>query len=210
MNLEAILNSIDVTQLLLFVITSLGGAFFMWAKSRIAGWRAFWRDVVIGIRTLPELEAQVKGLCKYITPSGGGALMDSVRRTESAVATLTDQVELVMHVMWAENDIDDEVGRFHCNPEGENTYVSQMYARWLGVGKPDLLGWQWVNYIHPNDQQRVRSLWDACRAEHRQFRARYVMQSVGGNVFEVETVVTPIPDRPPAKRWVGTVRRLDV
>lgn len=207
--LREFLSQLDLTQILLFVITTIGGALLIWCRKRLAEWKAFWRSVLDGLRSIPSLEADVKGIRYYVAPNGGGSLMDSVKRTEAAVGTLTEQVDLMTQTMWAENDSDDEVGRFHCSDAGGNTYVNQLYARWLGVGKPELMGWKYLNFVHSDDVDRVRRHWDTCRAEHRQYRARHRMVAADGEIFEVEVVATPIPESAPIKRWIGCIRRLD-
>jgi PAS domain S-box-containing protein len=110
--------------------------------------------------------------------------------------------------MLVEDDTDEHLGRFHCNANGENISVNRLYARWLGVGKLELLGWKFLNYIHPEDVFRVRTHWDSCRAEHRPYHTTFRMISTSGEIFTVEVSATPIPEVLPAKRWVGVVRRI--
>lgn len=207
--LQDFLAQLDLTQILIAAVTAIGGAAMVWYRKRLKEWKHFWAGVLNGLHSIPELKADVKGIRYYVAPNGGGSLMDSVKRTEAAIATLTSQVDMMNQTIWAENDSDDDVARFHCAPTGENTYVNQLYARWLGVGKAELMGWNFLNFVHPDDVDRVRRYWDTCRAEHRQYRMRYRMVSTDGEVFEVETIATPIPETAPAKRWIGSIRRTD-
>ena len=207
--LREFLAQLDLTQILLFVVTTVGGALLVWYRKRLAEWKTLWRGVLNGLRSIPELKADVKGIRYYVAPNGGGSLMDSVKRTEAAISTLAEQVDLMAQTMWAENDSDDEIGRFHCNAAGEITYVNQLYARWLGVGKSELMGWNYLNFVHSNDIDRVRRHWETCRSEHRQYRLRYHMVAADGEIIEVEVIATPIPETAPAKRWIGSIRRLD-
>ena len=114
---------------------------------------------------------------------------------------------LTLHVR-ARGDIDIETAQFESGPNGENTYVNLTYARWLGVGKTELLGWSWINFVHPDDRVRVRREWDSCRAEHRKYNIRFRFLDTGGEPFEVDVLATPIPDAPPAKSWIGVIRRV--
>lgn len=207
--LREFLAQLDLTQILLSVVTTIGGALIVWYHKRLVEWKEFWRGVLDGLRSMPELKADVRGIRYYVAPNGGGSLADSVRRTEAAVGTLSEQVDLMTRTMWAENDSEDGIGRFYCNAAGENTYVNQIYARWLGVGKPELMGWKYRNFTHPNDVDRVRRHWETCRSEHRQYRIRHHMVAAGGEIIEVEVVATPIPETAPIKRWIGSIRRLD-
>ena len=207
--LREFISQLDLTQILLFVVTTVGGTLLVWYRKRLAEGRKFWHGVLDGLRSIPELKADVRGICYYVAPNGGGSLMDSVKRTEAAVSALGEQVDLMTQTMWAENDSDDEVGRFHCNAAGEITYVNQIYARWLGVGKPELMGWNYLNFVHSDDVDRVRRHWEVCRSERRQYHLRHRMTAVDGELIEVEVVATPIPESAPAKRWIGNVRRID-
>lgn len=207
--LHELISQLDLTEILLFGVTTVGGALAVWYRKRLVEWKAFWHGVFDGLRSIPELKTDVKGIRYYVAPNGGGSLMDSVKRTEAAVAVLTEQVDLMSQTMWVENDSEDEIGRFHCNAAGESTYVNQRYARWLGVGKSELLGWKYFNFIHPDDIDMVRRHWQACRSEHRQFRIRHRIVAADGEVIEVEVSATPIPESAPIKRWIGCIWRLD-
>lgn len=207
--LREFLTQLDLTQILLFAVTTIGGALIVWYHKRLVEWKEFWRGVLDGLRSMPELKADVRGIRYYVAPNGGGSLADSVRRTEAAVGTLSEQVDLMTRTMWAENDSDAEIGRFHCNAAGETTYVNQLYARWLGVGKSELMGWNYFNFVHPSDVDRVRRHWETCRSEHRRYRIRYRMVAADGEVIEVEVTATPIPESAPIKRWIGSIWRLD-
>lgn len=204
-----LLYQLDITQVVIFLLTTVGGALVAWYWKRIKEWKAFWNEVLIGLRDVPALQETVKGIVYYVGPNGGGSLMDSALRTEKLVNLLADQVEMIVQTTVAENDADEDLARFHRDAAGGNTYVNRLYARWIGVGKSELLGWNYVNYIHPDDIDRVRKAWEQCRTEHRQYRIHYRLVPVTGEPFAVEVIATPIPDSAPAKRWIGSIRRLD-
>lgn len=203
------LLSLDWTQIVIFLLTTVGGALLVWYRKRLKEWKKFWGGVLHGLHAIPELQQDVKGIRYFVSPNGGGSLMDSAKRTETAVVTLAEQVELVVQTMWAENDADDEVARFHCNTAGENTYVNQLYARWLSVGKAELMGWNFLNFVHPDDVDRVRNHWAQCRTENRQYRMTYRLVPTTGKPFTVSTIATPIPSDTTAKRWIGSIRRVE-
>jgi PAS domain S-box-containing protein len=132
----------------------------------------------------------------------------AVPRLQGAIETLEKAMHLMTMHMRAQGDTDIERGQFETDETGALTYVNLTYARWLGVGKAELLGWGWVNYILPDDRIRVRGEWDACRAEHRVFNIRFRMLDSGGDSIPVDVLATPIPESPPAKRWLGVIRRV--
>jgi PAS domain S-box-containing protein len=205
--LHMLLAQIDLSQIAVALITTVGGAAVVWYRKKFSEWAAFWRSVLDGLRGIPELQNDVKGIRYYVAPNGGGSLMDSAKRTEAAVSVLTEQLDMLSQTMWAENDSDEEVGRYHRSPTGENTYVNQTYARWLGVGKAELLGYNYFNFVHDDDVDEVREEWERCRAERRQFRHTYRMNTANGEVITVTAVATPVPETGTPRRWVGTVRK---
>ena len=124
-------------------------------------------------------------------------------RMASMQATLTD-----LHLeIKARGDLNTDVAEFTCASEGNVTYVNQTLARWLGVGKQELLGWGWINYVHIDDRDRVRREWMACVKEHRTLSIHYRLVEADGDVTKVHAVATPIPDAPPARQWVGVIRK---
>lgn len=121
----------------------------------------------------------------------------------SLKATLTD-VHLELR---ARGDLNIDAAEFSCDHDGSVTNVNQTFARWLGVGKMELLGWGWINYVHIDDREHIRHEWQACIKEHRVFNVRYRLVEADGDITHVHTVATPIPDAPPARQWVGVIRR---
>lgn len=134
-------------------------------------------------------------------------IKDSVEKSRGEISAVRSSLNLLTLTMRARTDNNVEAAEFECGPDGANTYVNTTYARWMGVGKNEILGWNWVNFIHPEDQHRVRKEWDRCRAEHRPYRQQYRMMTASGEVFLVTAYCTPIPDLPPAFSWVGIIRR---
>ena len=125
------------------------------------------------------------------------------QRMVSISATLTD-----LHLeIKARGDLNIDVAEFTCASEGNVTYVNQTLARWLGVGKQELLGWGWINYVHIDDRDRVRIEWMACVKEHRTLSIHYRLVEADGDITNVHAVATPIPDAPPARQWIGVIRK---
>lgn len=105
----------------------------------------------------------------------------------------------------AQSDLSVE-GAFECDPDGRNTWVNLTYARMLGVGRADLAGAQWKNYIHPEDASDFLAANLSALAEHRMFQRRCRMVRSDGDVIQADVTIIPFPERPPAKRWFGKIR----
>ena len=207
--LQVLTASVEWPKLITPLILSLAGILIVWYRATLRDWKDFWKQVLEGLKAIPELKKDVKGITYFVSPNGGGSLMDSAKRTEVAVADLKEALDLLAYTFAASNDIDDNVGRFYGDSLGANTYVNQTYARWLGIGKAELLGWGFLNSVHPDDVVSVRAHWEQCRKEHRQYRMRHRLCTPKGESFEVDVVSTPVPDSGPAKRWIGTIRKVD-
>lgn len=203
------LLTLNWSQIIVALIVTFGGAAMIWYRERLKAWRRFWSGVLEGLRAIPELQKDVQGIRYFVSPNGGGSLMDSAKRMEEAISLLGNRLQLLAETVVAENDTDEDVARFHCAPSGENIYVNQTYARWLGVGKNELLGWNFLNIIHPEDVGRVQRHWEQCRRERRQYRMCHRVIASNGDVLSLSITVAPIPEEGEILRWIGYAKRVD-
>ena len=155
-----------------------------------------------------ELKGKVAGIEKQVRPNGGGSLMDAVTRIEVSSLEHGEAIAEVRAMVRAQNDMADD-GAFQCTPGGSNTFVNLTYARMLGVGKADLLGNQWKNYVHPDDAVAFLAANNAALSEHRPFFGRTRMVRSDGEVVTVDVTIYPDPERPPAHRWFGKIREVE-
>lgn len=174
---------------LLASLAGMIGTVWVFFRKRIRQWWKPYRDGIDGMAELPVVR-------------------EEVTQSRHDMHMLRKEIALISLQMRARGDINIEASEFESDSTGAYTYVNRTFARWLGVGKQDLLGWGWVNYIHPDDRVKVRQEWDLCRYEHRVFSMRYRMIEDDGDDFLVETIATPIPDIAPAKQWLGVIRRV--
>ena len=205
---KAFLDALNLSELAASVVVSGLAGIGLWYRKKFGEWSSAVSRITAGLKIIPELQDDLKGIRHYVSPNGGGSLMDSAKRTEAAVGRLQEQVDFVVQTIFAENDTDETTGRYHCDADGSVIYVNQTLARWLLVGKTDLMGWNMLNFIHSADVERVRNHWDQCREEHRQYRIQYHMVATTGQQILVSVVASPTPDNPPAKRWIAVVRRV--
>lgn len=178
---ELISRLIDVAIGLATVLGMLGSVWLVAHKRLISWWKPY-REGIDGM-------AQVPGL------------MAAVNDVRGSLGMLTLMVR-------ARGDINIESAEFECDVAGAHTYVNLTYARWLGVGKSELMDWGFINFIHDEDRIRVRREWELSRAEHRIFNQRYRVVSSDKEVITVDTLITPIPESPPTKHWIGVMRRV--
>lgn len=203
------LLTLNWSQIIVATIVTFGGAMGVWYRNKMKAWAAAWSRAFDGLQAIPRLQEDIQGIKYFVTPNGGGSLMDSARRMEEALAALASRVELLAETAVAENDTDESLARFRCSTTGENVYVSQTYARWLGVGKSDIMGWNFLNTIHPDDAARVQSHWAQCRAENRQYRTTYRAITSAGDVITLAVTCTPIPEGGATRCWIGYARKVE-
>lgn len=165
------------------LLTTVGGAIAVWYRRKILNFMASVRGVVAGLAAIPKLQSDVE--------------------------LLGEHFDILMCTIRAEADSGDTVGRFDAGSHGGNTYVNQTYARWLGVGKSELLGWNFLNFVHPDDVDLLRSSWEACRKDHRKLSHKCRLKPAFGGELTVIISLIPVPDGPPAKKWIGSMRKVE-
>ena len=93
-----------------------------------------------------QLEAKIDKIYYEIRPNSGNSIKDSIKRLEKGVNDLNLKMVALQEVSDAFRE-DGPLGIFECTQDGKNLYVNRTYAKWLGVSKSDLLGYNWKNYL---------------------------------------------------------------
>ena len=163
---------------------------------------ALWGYLALAFKRSDTRIHEFTAIPKEIKHLGENLETTKIKMT-SMQATLTD-----LHLeIKARGDLNIDAAEFTCDSDGLITSVNQTYARWLGVGKLELDGLKWLNYVHPDDVERVRKDWEACMSDHRGYNGHYRLVDIDGDVIYVHAVASPIPDSPPARQWVGVIRK---
>lgn len=211
-----IIARVDWTQVLLVILGGLASWLAVKYRAKLREWRALWAGVLAGLRAIPEMQADiakvktaVEGISYYVRPNGGGSLSDKADRTEKAAQAAAASIAAIAGTIRAESDADRDTARFDASEAGGNTYVNATYASWIDVSREQLLGFNFLNYVHPDDVRRVSELWKDCREQGRQYRVTHRMVTSGGEVISVRVVATVIPDAPESQRWVGVIHKID-
>lgn len=192
------------------LLTMAGGAYVAMRKKIHAALAPYLKAA----QAMPEMQRQLHQVTYYVTPNGGGSLPDATMRIEAGLREVKTQVcEIGGKVVLLEStsramlDTNPSIGTFESDATGQFIVVNRALARWLGCSKGELLGWGWLNSVDPDQVDDVRNDWRLAREEHREYRQRIrFISSVGGQAVTLEVMATPVPDNPPAKRWVGVAR----
>lgn len=95
---------------------------------------------------------------------------------------------------------------FVCDNDGRNRQVSAAYARWLGVGRDDLLDYRYKRYFPSYELARYMPLFQQAADDHVEFEDVLMMEKPDGTRVYGEVRMVPHPRATgPATHWVGMV-----
>src|SRR5262245_57330374 len=90
-------------------------------------------------------------------------------------------------------------------PDGSCDYCSAQWTNHTGVPEPDLLGWRWLETLHPDDREPTREFWLESVAEHHPYDIEYRVRRRDGEYRWFKTRGVPIRDGSGAiTKWFGT------
>jgi PAS domain S-box-containing protein len=90
-------------------------------------------------------------------------------------------------------------------PDGTCDYFSTQWTEHTSVPESELLGWQWLDVLHPDDRERTRGLWTASVEGCGPYDVEYRVRRSDGVYRWFKTRGTPIRD-PEGRivKWFGT------
>ncbi len=90
-------------------------------------------------------------------------------------------------------------------PDGACDYFSMQWTQHTGVPEDRLLGWQWMETLHPNDREPTRQLWTSSVAGHGPYDVEYRVRRTDGEYRWFKTRGVPIRDSEGRiVKWFGT------
>jgi two-component system, sensor histidine kinase and response regulator len=90
-------------------------------------------------------------------------------------------------------------------PDGSCDYFSAQWTEHTGVPEADLLGWRWLETLHPDDREPTRKFWLESVAEHHPYDIEYRVRRRDGEYRWFKTRGTPIRDGAGrVVKWFGT------
>ncbi|MBV6514312.1 MAG: hypothetical protein FMNOHCHN_03918 [Ignavibacteriaceae bacterium] len=99
---------------------------------------------------------------KELSPNGGSSTLDLIRRIEDRQILLERKSEAFLN--------ENRYGFFCCDNEAHNLWVNRTYARFIGCGVDELLGFGWKKFIKTDELERYSKIWrtafqDGCEFE---------------------------------------------
>jgi PAS domain S-box-containing protein len=115
---------------------------------------------------------------------------EALRESEQRWRSLT---EALPQLVWA------------ATPDGSCDYFSTQWTQHTGVPESDLLGWRWLEVLHPDDREPTRRLWTDAVAGRGPYDVEYRVRRSDGVYRWFKTRGTPIRDsQGRIFKWFGT------
>ena len=90
-------------------------------------------------------------------------------------------------------------------PDGTCDYFSAQWTEHTGIAEADLLGWRWLETLHPDDREPTRRFWLESVAGHHSYDIEYRVRRRDGEYRWFKTRGVPIRDTGGnIVKWFGT------
>lgn len=90
-------------------------------------------------------------------------------------------------------------------PDGACDYFSTQWTTYTGISESKLLGWAWMEALHPDDREPTRQFWVESVAGRQPYDVEYRIRSSDGTYGWFKTRGTPIRDTEGRiVKWFGT------
>src|SRR5271156_5830309 len=90
-------------------------------------------------------------------------------------------------------------------PDGGCDYFSTQWTTYTGISENELLGWRWMETLHPDDREPIRQFWTESVAGRQPYDVEYRVRQSDGTYGWFKTRGTPIRNSDGAiVKWFGT------
>lgn len=115
---------------------------------------------------------------------------DALRDSEQRWRSLT---EALPQLVWG------------AGPDGGCDYFSTQWTNYTGVAESDLLGWRWMETLHPDDREPTRQFWTESVGGRQPYDVEYRIRRSDGTYGWFKTRGAPIRDSDGRiVKWFGT------
>ena len=200
------LQSLDPTQIFLTVVGS-AGAVLLWMKRRylsIAEWRRMREARRMAFNELPDRVSGFADLLSGVSERTDRALavLDAQTKTLADQNRVLSNISAMIH---GEMEL-DPTPRFICDNDGRNLNVNTAYARLVGCGRDELLGFGYQRFIPSNTNPGYVAEFDSAARQHRSLeRSLRILRPDGTEVLANVRIVPHPESEPPAHYWIGVV-----
>src|SRR6202790_2428967 len=90
-------------------------------------------------------------------------------------------------------------------PDGACDYFSAQWTQYTGVAESELLGWRWMDVLHPDDRHSTRRVWTDSVAERHAYDVEYRVRRRDGVYRWFKTRGVPVRDsKDGIVNWFGS------
>ena len=123
---------------------------------------------------------------KELTYNGGSSTLDAIRRIENRIIEQEYSNNALL--------LESEFGIFRCSLDGQNKWVNRTYARFLGCGTNELLGYGWKRFIKTQELHRYSEVWKNAFQDNCEFEDIVEFTDVDHNMVRFKITTCPIVD----------------
>lgn len=121
-----------------------------------------------------------------LSPNGGSSPIDAIKRIEDRQLASDARANALLN--------DSKLGVFYCDLEGRNVWVNRTYARFIGCGVDELLGFGWKKFIKTEELERYNRVWQAAFKDGCEFEDSVEFQTVDHQKLVLHISVSIIKD----------------
>lgn len=151
---------------------------------------------------------------KELRPNGGSTLKDTIN---SIKKDINDHSKYILKIDEKYRILLNSIGLgvkgigfFETNSNGECVSLTPKYSELAGLAEEELLGFNWILAIHPEDKDQVLEEWNSCTKMKRVFRMRYrYLNRKSGKITNIECTATPIKVQEEIVGFLGSVENVD-
>jgi len=94
---------------------------------------------------------------------------------------------------------------FSSQPGGYRDYFSERFYQYTGAAAGSLSGFAWMEYVHPDDVERIKTHWGECIQSGEIYEAEYRLRDRNGQYRWFRARAVPVRDRAGrVLKWYGT------
>lgn len=142
-----------------------------------------------------KLDEKLEPVLKELRPNGGSSLADQVQAVKTMLEHHSGRVKAFNR--------DTTEGMFESDATGFCTWVNRTYCRMAQRTEDEVLGWGWLNILHPDEVDEVREHWARCVRDGREYTRSERFQTPDGE--EVVVTVRAQPIKNSAGRVLGFI-----
>lgn len=204
--IQSALQSIDLTQIILAAAGGLGGL-ALWGRKRYRAVAEWCKRRTARRKAVCELPERVADIAEALAAMSecDQKMLDML---SSHSQTLQDQNKVLGTIgamVHGEMEL-DPTPRFICDNDGSNLNVNMAYARLVGCGRDELMGFGYQRFVASDINQTYMPAFAVASAQHLAFESAINIRKPDGSVIEANVRIVPHPEHtPPAHYWVGVV-----